>query len=117
MKRIKALAAAAVVLLSCTAGVLPPGTAMPVTAQTVTAAAGTVTLDETTGTLTLSGAVKLADVTPYAKNDAVKKVVAAEGTVLPEYSGRMFENFKAESIDLSKADTSAVKTMNMMFLD
>ena len=74
-----------------------------------------VTFDEETGTLTLAGNVKKSDVQAYKKNEAVKKVVCAEGTVLPEDCSWLFENFKAETIDLSNADTSNVTDMSCMF--
>ncbi|MBP0971029.1 MAG: BspA family leucine-rich repeat surface protein [Oscillospiraceae bacterium] len=116
MKRIRAIATAAAMLLSCTAGALPEGFAIPVTAQTsVTAVASTATLDEATGTLTLSGAVVRDDVIAFANNAAVKKVVAAKGTVLPKSCTEMFQKFSAESIDLSNADTSGVQSMARMF--
>ncbi|WP_297959849.1 BspA family leucine-rich repeat surface protein [uncultured Ruminococcus sp.] len=71
--------------------------------------------DAATGTLTLSGNVVKSEVQDFAGNENVKKVVAAQGTVLPSDCSHMFENFKAGTIDLSKANTAKVYLMNDMF--
>ncbi|MBR6419355.1 MAG: BspA family leucine-rich repeat surface protein [Oscillospiraceae bacterium] len=75
-----------------------------------------VRFDAATGTLYLSGRVDSDEVQTYAKNEAVKHVVAEEGTVFQEYSGDVFLNFYyVQTIDLSKADTTEVYTMDSMF--
>ncbi len=74
-----------------------------------------VVFDVETGTLTLTGTVIADEVKAYANNAAVKKIVCEEGTVLPENCTMLFSNFKAESIDLSKANTSNVTNMKSMF--
>ena len=75
-----------------------------------------VTFDEETGTLTLGGNVLKSDVQVYWCNSSVKKVVCAEGTVLPKDCSLLFDNFLgAETIDLSNADTSNVTDMSVMF--
>ncbi len=73
--------------------------------------------DSLTGTLTLSKNVDKESVMEYAKKDEVKKVTALESTVFPQDCSYMFFKFCAESIDLSKADTSAVTDMSYMFSD
>ena len=72
-------------------------------------------LDEGTGVLTLSGNVTLDEVKEYEKDSRVKSVVCKNGTVFPEDCTGMFENFEAESIDISNADTSNVVNMDLMF--
>ncbi|MCR4795060.1 MAG: BspA family leucine-rich repeat surface protein [Ruminococcus sp.] len=75
----------------------------------------TAVFDSKTSTLTLSGNVVKADVLKYLES-GVKSVVAEEGTVLPENCSEMFRRFQsAETIDLSKADTSKVTNMSGMF--
>jgi len=77
----------------------------------------TVSFDEATGVLTLlAGNVDKADVQAYAENEAVKSVVAEEGAILPESCLAMFKNYKATSIDLTNANTSAVTDMSCMFM-
>ena len=71
--------------------------------------------DETTGTLYLFGNVGRAAVAVYSGNTAVKKVIAQEGTILPDDCTLMFNGFKANEIDLSKAETSNVISMYGMF--
>lgn len=67
-------------------------------------------------TLKLSGNVTVDEVQAYANKEAVKKVVCEPGTVFPENSQFLFNNFTyAESIDLSNADTSQVTNMSDMF--
>lgn len=72
-------------------------------------------LDEETGTLTLSGTVAFDEVHTYAEDTRVTKVVCESGAVLPEDCSGLFTYFCAESIDLSKADSSGVKNINSMF--
>ena len=118
MKRIHAFLTSAALLLSFSSGMLPQeitAAAMPTVRTQAEETAGTITLDETSGTLTLSGSVVLKDVKAYAQNEAVKKVIAAKGTVLPESCYGMFSKFTAETIDLSQADTSHVNDMSLMF--
>ena len=73
--------------------------------------------DEAAGTLTLKGNVSADDIKSYGGNEKVKTVIASEGTVMPEDCSAMFLQFKAEKIDLSKADTSKVKSMARMFYE
>ena len=118
MKRIYALMTSAVLLVSFSSGLLPQEYAPPVTAMErirPAEAAGTVTFDESTGVLILSGQVANADVQRYKSDASVKKVVAAEGTVLPRSCVDMFNKFLAQSIDLSKADSSQVVFTDGMF--
>ena len=74
----------------------------------------TVFFDEKTGTLTLKGNLSASDVAEYRKSD-VKAVIAEEGTVFPENCSDLFYDFSSETFDLSKADTSNVRSMNGMF--
>ena len=76
-----------------------------------------VVFDEETGTLTLRGNVVADEVKAYSENEAVKKVVCEEGAVLPENCGGLFYQFRAESIDLSKADASNAANANRMFFN
>lgn len=112
MKQFAALICSAALALSGVAAVMP---AADIGYMLSARADGTAVLDEATGTLTLSGNVAKSDVTAFAKNEAVKSVVCTAGTVLPAGSGSLFENFTAESIDLSNADTSGVTSMSFMF--
>ena len=75
-----------------------------------------ITLDEGTGVLTLSGDIAAEDVQAYKDNESVKSVVCKNGTVFPEECKELFRGFHAESIDLTNADTSQVKSMASMFL-
>ena len=77
----------------------------------------TAVLDEATGTLTIKGNANADDIKAFAANDKVKKIVADEGTILPENSANLFKGSAAESVDLSKADTSNVTDMSGMFSD
>lgn len=76
---------------------------------------GGASFDEGTGVLTLSGAVTKEDLSPYENKDEVTAVIAQEGTVLPEDCTKLFEDIYAPSIDLTKADASAVTNMSYMF--
>ncbi len=87
---------------------------LPETAVTAQAADGTVTFDSATGTLTLSGTIAYADLNAYRGDASVKKVAAAAGTKFAN-AGGLFYNILAESMDLSKADTSGMTTMTNMF--
>ena len=68
-----------------------------------------------TGILTLSGKVTREDLEPYADNEAVEAIYAAEGTVFPEDCTNLFLDLEAKTIDISQADTSAVTNMKSMF--
>lgn len=68
-----------------------------------------------TGELTLSGTLTADEVKAYADNAAVKSVKTSGNTVFPKDCSYMFYNFKAESMDFTGADTSAVTDMNTMF--
>ena len=74
-----------------------------------------VRFDAATGTLYLSGNVVVDEVQAYAYNEAVLHVVAEEGTVFPERCSGLFKMILAETMDLSKADTSKVEVMSEMF--
>lgn len=68
------------------------------------------------GTLTLYGDITKEMVWEYRDNSEVKNIVAAEGSELPEDCSALFCLYRnAESIDLSKADSSKVKNMKDMF--
>ena len=69
----------------------------------------------TDGTLTLSGNVVREDVTAFGGDEAVRAIVCAPGTVLPEDCSDLFRSMWAETIDLSNADTSNVTNMHGMF--
>ena len=85
------------------------------TASAEEAAERSAVFDAETGTLTLKGNVIKNDVIQYS-GTGVKSVVAEEGAVLPQSCLGMFQRFQsAETIDLSKADTSKVTDMNGMF--
>ena len=78
--------------------------------------------DEETGTLTIFGDLRPVArswgspeyytdrVEAYQENEAVKKIVAAEGTILPP-SLSFLAKMAAETIDLSKADASEVTSL------
>ena len=79
-------------------------------------AGSTATLNEKTGVLTLSGNVVRDDVRAFKEDERVTSVVAAPGTVLPANCYCLFYKFKSVmTIDLSKADTSNVTDMSLMF--
>lgn len=68
------------------------------------------------GTLTLKGDITKEIVWEYRDNSDVKTIVAADGCKLPEDCKALFCLFRqAESIDLSKADSSKVRNMKDMF--
>ncbi|MBQ6252335.1 BspA family leucine-rich repeat surface protein [Ruminococcus sp.] len=109
-------AAAAILAVALIGGALPYNGGSPLLGTAVVAhAESNVTFDEETGLLTLSGNITKDDLKSYKYNSKVKKVVALEGTVLPENSKDLFSFVRAESIDLSKADTHNVKNMSRMF--
>ena len=121
----KAAAAAMAFALIGGAAVFPVGD-KPLfdSALTVNAAESCCTFNAKTGVLTLHGNVDKDEVEKYSfqyegvfqRNSNVAKVVCAEGTVLPEDSSLLFSNFEVtKEIDLSKADTSKVTSMNHMF--
>lgn len=83
--------------------------------SSVARAEGSVTFDEATGTLTLSGEVSYDAVRAYAGNQAVKTVYAKRGTILPSSCANLFDGFCAKSMDLSRANTSNVDDMIEMF--
>lgn len=109
-------AAAAILAVAVIGGTLPHNSVSSLFGTAVVAhAEGSVVFDEDTGVLTLSGNITKDDLKNYKYNSKVKKVVALEGTVLPENSKDLFSFVRAESIDLSKADTHNVKNMSRMF--
>ena len=77
----------------------------------------TVSFDAVTGTLYLSGNVKLNEVQKYKGNEQVKTVIAKEGTILPAYCSGLFSEFKATEINLKNADSSQVTNMDSMFFN
>ncbi len=123
-KRLKAAAAAAMAL-AMLGGALPavPGGAELLNTPLTAHAAGSVTLDEETGVLTLSGAVTKEQIEGYWGNHAVESIVAADDCVLPAHCDYLFGTYsdaynpwtKTKIIDLSKADASAVTNMEGMF--
>ncbi|MCR5021279.1 BspA family leucine-rich repeat surface protein [Ruminococcus sp.] len=120
MKMKKVLAV--VMSLCMTAGVVSYGA--PVITQTITAQAEAVaegecySIDEETGVLTLSGKIDRNALLglSYRYKYNVKSIIAEKGTVLPENSRDLFDNFnECTFIDLSNADTSNVTDMSFMF--
>jgi surface protein len=77
----------------------------------------TVSFDSTTGTLYLSGNVKLNEVQEYKENEQVKVIIAKEGAILPVNCNGLFSEFKATEINLKNADSSKVTYMDSMFFD
>ena len=78
-------------------------------------AAGTATLDEATGVLTISGEVVKEDVQAYANDERVKYVMAQKA-VLPSDCEGLFKNFKCVQVmNLESIDTSNVTNMKEMF--
>ena len=115
MKTIAVISAACLVFTGMTAA-LPASADFAAAADAVeTKTAKSVSFDEATGTLTLSGNVDRDEVMDYRQNEAVKKVICAKGTVLPPVCAYMFNDCCAETIDLTNADTSNVENMNYMF--
>ena len=82
---------------------------------TAEASESTAVLDETTGTLTLSGNVVSDDVKAYSDDKRVSFVYAEPGTVLPSDCSFLFYDFNTLRIDLHNADTSNVTNMYGMF--
>ena len=70
---------------------------------------------EKTGVLLLNGKVNKNDVKQYNKNENVKKVSCAKGTVFPEDCSTMFEQYYAKEFDFTNADLSNVDNMSNMF--
>ena len=109
-------AAAAILAVALIGGALPYNGGSPLLGTAVVAhAESDVTFDEETGLLTLSGNITKDDLKSYRYSSKVKKIVALEGTVLPDDCSDLFSFFKAESIDLSKAYTGRVHNMRRMF--
>ena len=109
-------AAAAILAVALIGGALPYNGGSPLLGTAVVAhAESNVTFDEETGLLTLSGNITKDDLKSYRYSSKVKKIVALEGTVLPDDCSDLFSFFKAESIDLSKAYTGRVHNMRRMF--
>ena len=73
--------------------------------------------DETTGTLTLTGAIKKAQLYEYRTNTSVKKIIADYTAVLPQNCAGLFDGLSAECIDLSNVDTKNVTDMSQMFFN
>ncbi|MBR3666786.1 MAG: hypothetical protein IKN66_06470, partial [Ruminococcus sp.] len=91
-------AAAAILAVALIGGALPYNGGSPLLGTAVVAhAESNVTFDEETGLLTLSGNITKDDLKSYKYNSKVKKVVALEGTVLPENSKDLFSFVRAES--------------------
>lgn len=84
-------------------------------------AEGSVSLNKSTGVLRLRGKITKEQVLKYKDNENVTSIVAEEGCVFPEDCSYMFADPtflyfpNIRSIDISKADTSNVKTMEGMF--
>ncbi len=93
------------------AGILRP-------AVTAGAVGSGVSFDAESGVLTLSGAFAAADVRTILdnRNITVNKIIADETAVFPADCTRLFSgNAVIDMIDISKADTSGVTSMNLMF--
>ncbi len=93
------------------AGILRP-------AVTAGAVGSGVSFDAESGVLTLSGAFAAADVRTILDNEniTVNKIIADETAVFPADCTRLFSgNAVIDTIDISKADTSGVTSMNLMF--
>ena len=109
-------AAAAILAVALIGGALPYNGGSPLLGTAVVAhAESNVTFDEETGLLTLSGNITKDDLKSYKYSSKVKKIVALEGTVLPDDCSDLFSYFKAESIDLSMVETGNVHNMKRMF--
>lgn len=109
-------AAAAILAVALIGGALPYNGGSPLLGTAVVAhAESDVTFDEETGLLTLSGNITKDDLKSYRYSSKVKKIVALEGTVLPDDCSDLFSYFKAESIDLSMVETGNVHNMKRMF--
>ena len=109
-------AAAAILAVALIGGALPYNGGSPLLGTAVVAhAESNVTFDEETGLLTLSGNITKDDLKSYRYSSKVKKIVALEGTVLPDDCSDLFSYFKAESIDLSMVETGNVHNMKRMF--
>ena len=129
MKKWMQAAAAAVTafaLLSGGLSALPGGFSPADTAVTAEAVVASAQIEG--DTLVLRGKVTRSMILMMSDMPEIKRVVAAEGTVLPDDcsylfadkgdtsgSSRMAPFFNAVSIDLSKADTSRVRNMEGMF--
>ncbi|MBR4626981.1 MAG: BspA family leucine-rich repeat surface protein [Ruminococcus sp.] len=115
----KAVAAAMALLIVAGAAPFEPGTFSFVPKASITAeAAGTLSFNKTTGTLTISGGAftkaQLQE-SAFVNNADVKKIVVENTAVFPADSSNLFENFLCKTIDISYADTSNVTTMKDMF--
>jgi len=109
-------AAAAILAVALIGGALPYNGGSPLFGTAVVAhAESDVTFDEETGLLTLSGNITKDDLKSYRYSSKVKKIVALEGTVLPDDCSDLFSFFRAESIDLSMVETGNVHNMKRMF--
>ena len=71
--------------------------------------------DEDTSTLILKGSISQREVYDALKKYKEEKIVAEDGTVFSGYCNSMFMHSTANSIDLSKVDTSGVTDMSSMF--
>lgn len=72
--------------------------------------------NSTTGLLTLKGEVDHNEIIAFEQKENVKRIKAAEGTVMPETCTSLFQGYKnCISIDLKNADTSNVSSMVQMF--
>ncbi|MBO4877674.1 MAG: BspA family leucine-rich repeat surface protein [Ruminococcus sp.] len=77
------------------------------------------TYDRNLGVLTLTGPLNVSMMRNYIRDDyPVYSIIAAEGAVLPEDCDGLFSGFRlVETIDLTKADCSAVTSMCCLFQD
>ncbi|MBP5432571.1 BspA family leucine-rich repeat surface protein [Ruminococcus sp.] len=112
---IKKITAAAMAFAMIGAAVSAPVDKSSLSGSIFTAFAetSTATFDESTGVLTLHGNVIKGDLDDWST--AADIIVCDEGTVFPEDCSYMFDDFLAEDIDLSNADTSNVTNMQGMF--
>ena len=119
MHNFRKTAAAILAVALISSGLPVSGSSSPLFGASLTASAEeqTSTASFKDGVLTLSGNVVVDHVREWSKSTDVKKIVCEEGTVFPENCYYMFAWFKAEEIDLSNADTSAVTNMKSMFYE
>ncbi|EXM39935.1 hypothetical protein RASY3_09620 [Ruminococcus albus SY3] len=116
MKKILAV----VMSLCMTAGVVSYGT--PVISQGIIAQASAAdacfSFDENSGVLFLRGEIDGDTIRDFCYKQYVKIIIATESTVLPEDSSLLFSDYSnCTTIDISEADASKVKIMDLMFRD
>ena len=113
MKALKRTIAAimSLVIVGGAAPIIPGGfTALkPVVAS---AEEGSLSFDEKTGTLSLSGSITKAQLDEYRADPKVKHIVADSTVTLPDSCKNFFTGMMAEDIDLSAVDCDNVKDIS-----